>query len=450
MMDGLFRPIALLASVAVFIAAPAFAQTVQTPPAQPVQPGGATTQDTPVTPPKTAAPTGPLDSVKQVPLFGNWGPRKRLADAGVTLVARYVAEPAGNLRGYKGSGVSFVQHLNVGAVLDLGQMGLVDNATVKVVFTDRLGDGLNSTRTGAYIQNQAFYGQGKNVRFNELSYEQTFLDKRLSLKGGFYPMGNDFGGLPYTCNLTNNGNCGHPLGPIYSSNWRDDPTGQWGGRIKWTDRSGWYAQAGAYDVNPLRNKPGHGFDVGFSNDTGAFFPVEIGYVHGKSPSDYAGTYKIGAYYDTTQATKLGGAPGQMVRGRHGFLVQAAQQIWKPHPDTVRGIAIFGVATIADRDTGLFRTSYEGGASWRGITASRPDDILSVAWVEVNINSRVREAQALAGQEVQTNEQMWEVNYGVQVRPWLLVRPGVQYVIRPGGYDSRPDTAVFLCLFQATL
>jgi porin len=404
----------------------------------------------PVLPPKPPSAALPLDSVKQVPLFGDWGPRKRLAEQGVTFNGRYVLEPAANTRGYRGTGLSVVQHVDVGAVFDFGKLGIVDNGTLRIVVTDRIGNGLNSTKTGSYIQNQAFSGQGKNVRFNELSYEQTFLDARLSVKGGFYAMGNDFGKLPYTCNFTNNGNCGHPLGPVYGSGWRDDPTGQWGARLKWTDRSGWYAQAGVYDVNTLRNKPGHGFDLfSFDQTIGAFIPVEVGYNYGKTPSDYAGTVRIGAYYDTSRAS-VQGRPNTTTTGRSGVLLQAAQQVWKPHPDTLRGISVFGVATLADRKTGLFRTYFEAGASWRGLFASRPNDILSLSWTEANINSQVAAAESAAGSEVQTREQMLELNYGIQVAPWLLIRPDIQYVIRPGGYRSRPDTIVFGGHIQATL
>jgi porin len=398
----------------------------------------------------TAAAPVPLDSVKQKPLFGNWSVREKLAEKGVTFSARYVLEPAANTRGYRGTGLSVVQHVDVGASFDFGKLGIVDNGTLRIVVTDRIGDGLNGTKTGSYIQNQAFSGQGKNVRFNELSYEQTFLDVRLSLKGGFYPMGNDFGKLPYTCNFTNNGNCGHPLGPIYGSGWRDDPTGQWGIRLKWSDRSGWYAQAGVYDVNTVRNKPGHGFDLfSFDQTIGAFIPVEVGYNYGRTPSDYAGTVRIGAYYDTSRAS-VQGIPNATTTGRSGVLLQAAQQVWKPHPDTVRGVSLFGVATLSDRATGLFRTYFEAGASWRGLLAARPDDVLSFSWTEANINSRVSDAERDSGVEVQTGEQMLELNYGIQLTPWLLVRPDIQYLIRPGGYRSRPNTVVFGGHIQATL
>lgn len=44
----------------------------------------------------------------------------------------------------------------------------------------------------------------------------------------------------------------------------------------------------------------------------------------------------------------------------------------------------------------------------------------------------------------------ELNYGVQIAPWLLIRPALRYVLRPGGYGTRPDTFVFSMHIQAAL
>jgi len=388
----------------------------------------------------------PLDSVKQEPLFGGWMWRQRLAAAGVTFNARFIGEWAANREGYAGSGWDYAQHVDLGAVLDLAKLGVADSGTVRIVLSDRVGKTLQS-RTGAYIQNQAFYGQGQIARFDELSYERVFAG-RLSFKGGFYSLGNDFGGLPYVCNFSNNGHCGHPLALVYGSGWMDSPTGQWGARVKWSSADGWYAQSGVYDVTPLRKQRGYGFDLGFpGTTTGYIAPFEVGYVHGTSPSDYAGTYKVGGYYDSSHAARLG-APDDRVDGRNGFYLQGAQQVWKPESDSVRGIALFAIANVADARTGLFRSYFEAGTSWRGMFAQRPDDIASFGWVRANINSRLRELQAQTGKALQTDEQLWELNYGVQLARWLLLRPTLQYVVRPGGYAVRPDSAVFVMHLQA--
>ena len=56
-------------------------------------------------------------------------------------------------------------------------------------------------------------------------------------------------------------------------------------------------------------------------------PIEIAYQLGKNPEDYGGTYKIGAYYDTSAAPNLAD-PAVFDQGRQGLYLEAAQQIFK--------------------------------------------------------------------------------------------------------------------------
>ena len=177
--------------------------------------------------------------------------------------------------------------------------------------------------------------------------------------------------------------------------------------------------------------------------------LEVGVVHGKSPDDYFATYKAGLCRDSSNTRALGD-PSRVVDHRSGGYPQGVQQVWKPRPGVVQGIGVFGIATLNDRSTGLFRATCEAGASWRGIAASRGDDILSLGRVRLNVQDGLRHFQAAGAKPVQQDEKMVELNYGVQATPWLLIRPTVQYVIRPGAYGSRPDTSVFVLHAQETL
>ena len=390
----------------------------------------------------------PLDKVLQQPWFGSWEPRRRLAEDGVTFIAQYIGEPAWNDRGYRGAGWTYAQEVDFGAVLNLRKLGWADAGVVRVLLSDRIGTAAQQN-TGAYIQDQAYWGQGQNFRLDEVSYERSYLSDRLNVKGGFYSMGNDFGGLPYVCNFNTNGTCGHPLGPLYGSGWLDSPTGGWGTRLKWAaSSSGWYAQAGVYDVTSERKQHSQGFNLDFSNTTGVIVPMEVGYVHGKTPDDYPGTYKIDAYYDSSTVTDVANST-RKVSGRTGGYIQGAQQIWKPSSGTIEGLSVFAVASLADSDTGLFHTYYETGLSWRGPLPARHDDWVSLAWMQANINSAVRIAEERVGKPGQTNEQLIEINYTCQGTPWLLVRPALQYAVRPAGYSARPDTLIFSAHIQIT-
>lgn len=399
---------------------------------------------------QTAAPAAkPVDSIPQRPLSADWAARLWLQERGITPTARIVTATARNTAGYHGTGVATATHIDLGAVIDTGKLFGVDG-TLRLVVSDRRGRAVHDRYTGSYIQNQAFWGQGQIFRFNELSYERLFLDKQLSLKAGFYAMGNDFGGLPYVCNFNTNGQCGHPLGPVYSSGWLDNPTGQWGVRLKWNAPSGWYAQAGVYDVTPSRKSADNGWKLGMGGRTGVLLPVEVGYTQGKGADDYGGTYKVGYYLDTSDAPRLGDASGARASHRSGQYVQLAQRIWRPGDGSVRGVSVFGIATRADAATGLLHYSWEAGLNWRGPIASREDDVIGLGWTRLDVSSRLARAQALAGKPVQTNEQLFELNYGMQVAPWLILRPAVQYVTRPQGYSNRPDSWVFVLHAQATL
>jgi porin len=392
------------------------------------------------------AQTQPLDKVAQTSLFDDVAWRQKLEADGVTLVGRAYWEPAANLQGYKGAGAASAEEFDFGVTLDLKKLHWSDGGTVRILFSKRWGDAVQNEHTGAYIQNQAFWGQGQNFRLDEISYERTFLNDHLDVKGGFYSMGNDFGGLSYVCNFDNNGNCGHPLGLLYGSGWLDSPTGAWGGRLKWGAPTGWYVQAGIYDVTPERKQPQGGFDLGFEHTTGFITPVEIGYVLGKTSADYTGVYKIGFYRDSSRTPDMGD-PTHLANQRTGGYIQAAQQVWKMYPGRAQGLGIFGVATLSDPQTGLFRTTYEAGASLRG-AFGRDDDIISVTWIDLNVNDRIRQLQREEGKPLQGDEQMVEVNYGWQARRWLLIRPAIQYVIRPGAYANRPNTVVFAGHVQA--
>ncbi len=48
--------------------------------------------------------------------------------------------------------------------------------------------------------------------------------------------------------------------------------------------------------------------------------MEVGYVHGKTPDDYPGVFKIEAYYDSSTVTDVSG-PTRKVSGRTGGYVQ---------------------------------------------------------------------------------------------------------------------------------
>jgi porin len=451
-----------------FAAQPAcsWAQTAQTPPA--AAPSVATTPPTAGTanPPTLASPiqvpgaptlpvisdtTNPaaLDYVIQSPMFGDLAFRKDLADKGIDMIAHYISETMSNTRGVNGTGTAYAQQVDFGASFDLDKLGVWSDAVARFAMTDRAGRSLAADRTDSYFAYQEIFGQGQNLRFNEITIEKFLLEKDLALKVGFYPMGSDFSTLPYVCNFTNVAFCGHPQSEPVNSGWSDAPAGRWGGRIKWHITDELQVQGGVFDVNPLVTRRQDGFKLNFSGNTGVIAPIEIAYQLGKNPEDYGGTYKIGAYYDTSAAPNLAD-PAVFDQGRQGLYLEAAQQIFKTGPGNRNGLAIFGIFTVSDQNTAKFKDYYEAGWAYRGLIPNRELDILSLGWVRTDINPRLQFQEATAGSPVQTNEQLIELTYTIQVTPSLQFRPDVQYDIRPGATSTHPNTWVFGFQVKLTL
>lgn len=389
-----------------------------------------------------------MDSVLQRPLFGDWGLRKDLSRRGIDLVAHYISETAANTAGIGGTGTDYAQQVDIGASFDLGKLGVWSGAIARLALSDRAGHSL-ADRTGSFFAYQEIYGQGQNLRIDEISLEKNLLGGGLALKAGFYPLGNDFATMPYVCNFTNVAICGHPQSLPTNSGWSDGPAGRWGGRAKWAITDSIHLQIGLFDVNPEVTRAQDGFKLSLSGSTGFMVPVEISYQLGTKPEDYAGTYKVGGYYDSSAAPDLAN-PALALGSRSGYYLEASQQIFKTGPGLRNGLAIFGIFTSGDRDTAKFKFYYEAGCAYRGLIPGRELDLLSVGWVRTDVNPRLQMREAATGTALLTNEQLVEFNYTAQVAPWLQIRPGVQYDVRPGAASTHPNTWVYGLQIKATL
>ena len=287
------------------------------------------------------------------------------------------------------------------------------------------------------------------MRFNEISIEKFLLAQKLALKAGFYPMGNDFGQLPYLCNFINDALCGHPITLFDNSAWADAPAGRWTGRIKYHITDELQFQTAVVDANPRYTGSHEGFKLNFSGNTGVIVPAELKYQIGKNPADLGGTYNLGGYYDTSARPDLVN-PAKSDEGLYGLYLEAAQQIIKWGPEHTEGLALFGVFTVSDQNTAKFKNDYEAGFASRGVFPGRDLDILSLGWVRVEINPRFQFREEETNSPIQTSEQLVELNYAFQLTLSLFFRPGIQYDVRPGATSTHPNTWIFAFHIQLTL
>ncbi len=391
-------------------------------------------------------------------MTGDWGgTRSALEARGVSLRGGYLSESAANPVGGLSQGFAYAHQVEAGFDLDLGKLLALPGGKLHATFTERTGQSLASQSIGSIISVQEVFGSGQNVRLAELSYEQSLFENRLTAKLGWIHASDDFATSPIYCHFQNNGFCGQ-IGIVINSGFTIFPTGSWGSVVKVGVRDDVYVQAGIYEVNPTLSLAPNGFKLGTSGATGVIMPGEIGWQPLLGPASLPGHYRMGGYYDTSDAPYLGspiGGPQSTARGRWGFYLQADQMIYRPSAGSDRGLTAFAVVAYAGPDTALLQSFWQVGFLQKGTFAGRDHDTIGLAVNYSRISSQLVAAQTLANAtvpasvSVQSAETTIELNYRVQLTPWSTLMPNIQYVMQPNAVSTIPNALVLGAQMKVT-
>jgi porin len=387
-------------------------------------------------------------------MTGDWGgTRSTLEAKGITFRAGYLSESAANPVGGLRQGSAYTHQVDAGFDLDLDRLIGLPGGKFHLLFTERAGQSLAATSIGSIISVQEVFGSGQNVRLAEMSYEQSLLQDRLNAKLGWIHASDDFASSPLFCYFQNNGFCGQ-VAIVINSGFTIFPSGSWGSVVKANVREDFYLKAGIYEVNPTLPLAPNGFKLGTSGATGVIVPGEIGWKPLLGPAALPGHYRLGGYYDTSNASYLGspiGGPQSTMRGRWGFYFQADQMIHRQgrgaKPGEDRGLTVLGVAAYAGPDTALLQTYWQFGFLQRGTFAGRDQDTIGLAVSQVRVSSQLVGAQNLANAQipnsvtVQSAETAIELNYRAQLTPWSTIMPNIQYVMQPNAVTTIPNALV---------
>jgi porin len=389
-------------------------------------------------------------------LLGDWGGWKsRLADEGIDVGADYTAEEAWNPLGGKRQGARHADQWKLDATFDMARLAHRPGAKLYVSVTQRDGRNLSADTIGNEVQVQEIHGDGQTFRLSDLWYQQTFAAGHAEVRFGRVHPGDDFAYAP--CDYQNLAFCARPYPLLVDAGWIDFPASVWGGRIKFMSGP-WYAETGAYQVDPEYQKSGHGWDLDFGGTTGVLVPAEIGVLPRLGDQRLPGSYKIGVYYDSSDAPDLfrdvrggpaasTGLPPLMHGGRYGGYFMAQQQVTQRTPGSAQGISVFLDATLGDRGTAPIRDSLSLGAWYKGPFASRPVDQAEVAIGRFAFNPRLADAERLLEARgtgaggVQGAETDLIAQYNAQVTKWLVLGPNLQFIIHPDGRRDIDDALV---------
>jgi porin len=413
------------------------------------------TDDKPVSPDVSGNITAGTQTPPPATLTGEWGGlRTRLRDGGIDLTLGYTSEAAYNASGGDRQRVRETGQFTFGTALDTDKLIGLPGGTLKVDITYRRGKDLGAgANLGVLQQVQEVYGRGQTWRLTDFYYQQSFANGHVDLKLGRLTQGGDFGA--FSCEYMNLSFCGSPPGNLVGDYWYNWPISVWAARLRVKNDNA-YFMVGAYEINP-RNLD-NTFTIGhFHGATGVMVPVAFGYTPRLGAAGLPGSYKLGAWYNSSNADDLlldinrqpravTGLSPLRRDGRYGFYAQFQQQLTGTAEDspsgrkTTKGLVAFLNVTQADRETSAVDNQIAAGIFYTGLLPFRPHDDFEFAVARTNVNGRSLGALPV-GNTRPNAEYAAEIDYGLHATGWLIVRPNVQYVIDPGGYSDRKDVVI---------
>ncbi|RYC33995.1 carbohydrate porin [Lichenibacterium minor] len=387
------------------------------------------TSASPTTP--TGLPPGTLD-------FGN----------GITMLANYTSESAGNPVGGIRQGVRYADQFFFGTDIDLQKLAGVSGAFLHGIFTQRDGHSLSNDLIGNSISVQEIYGGGQTYRLTYLSLEKKLFDDRVDVEVGRIPGQTAFLGSPYYCNFQNNSVCGSPTVAFTDTNFTYFPAPTWAGVLKTQLTDRYFFNVGAYQVAPestTRADHGVGF---FAPSTGFNVPFELGYATSFKNDPYPRHYGVGAIIDRSTYTDaafdrqggspvLTGLPGVQRFGRTAAYGRFDQYLYRPDLASPRGLSVFALAIAGTGGHQVEDYEFELGGVYLGPFASRPLDSLDVVvstqhYSDIGV-AGIRASRIAAGlstNDIDRQQTFLELNYGIQVAPYARLTPNIQYILGP--------------------
>ena len=308
-------------------------------------------------------------------------------------------------------------------------------------------EGLDASSVGSVFGTSDDAGGDRTIDVTEFWYEQALLDDRvrvrigkIDLTGGFEHKGcpvafdcNAFAG-DETTQFLNSALVNNPTIPF--------PDNGIGMAVYVVPADGWYVAAGIADAQADAREMG--FNTAFDRRDDFFSIFETGLVLDLPSANgpLAGACRLGMWYDPQPKARWDGSGNK--RDDTGFYLSLDQVLLRERadPDDTQGLGVFARFGCADEKVNPVRTFWSAGCQYQGLIPGRDDDVLAVAV------ARGRLTDEPGAGFTAKYETIMEAYYGIQVAPWLVVSPHIQYVADPGGIDGVPNAVIMGVRVQA--
>ncbi len=400
-----------------------------------------------ITPAQPVVPPGYLFNLQP------WGADlgRTLQNYGVYVTGRTINEGFDNISGGIKQGPLYEGYTSLGLDFDTHKLlGLPKGGGVHFLVSGLQGQPYWNYSGSVFAFNRV-WTYNDAVRLNGLSYEQKLFNDKVDISFGRMPLGFEFDAGEIYC-LFVNGLCTFPPGLTYGKGNPAYLTASYAALVKVALPQHFYFNVGAYADQPDLSTVGHydwpGRDWDVDNLTGVTVPMQVGYSTDFTNDPLPRAYSIGGFIDTGHYADpyynnagedrlLYGGAARSEHGKTGIWLQAQQMVWRPDPDSTRGLTLFGGANFRTSGDYAIDNDYFAGALLRGTFASRPNDTIGLMGMMITENGAYTKTLidklALADvsqYSISSNEPFVELNYGMAVAPGVTFKPFFQYIWNP--------------------
>ena len=369
-------------------------------------------------------------------LTGDWGGARGAAATGGFAFEGLARIDAFRNRGAIRDGSRHVTHLDLKLRMDLDKAAGWSGGSAMINLLHDGSWGPNAQLVGSQMGvSNVEVGAPTTARLFQAWLQQSFLDDRLALLGGLYPIDSEF----FTVD-----SAGVFLGPQYGTPadlaLTRGPSifnnSAFGLRARWNLAPTLNAMAAVLDGIPNDPARPRATAIRFARGDGSFGIAELGWLPEADNDKFQGHAKaaLGLWgYSARVAdqrdTDLAGNPLQ--RRQHGGYLLGERTLLRLDADGGRFLSGFARYTWGDGDSTPVKNSLNLGLHLKGPLASRPDDVLGVAWTRAGMSPKWRDVQAVPA-DTWTAEEALELTWRATLTPWLAVQPTLQTIRHPGG------------------
>jgi porin len=416
-------------------------------------------------------------------LTGDWGgARSRLAAKGVEFAAVYTGECLANVQGGARTGALYQGLVRMDANLDIEKAGGWEGGVFHASGLWIQGSEDNARNDIAGMTGEKFLEPSNisafdTVRLYELWLEQSFLEERLSIRGGQLALDERLICSDYACVFIG-ATHGWPafMSALIPSGGPAYPIAGTGVMVTGRPNEQFELMGVVVDGDvgdqSTESRSGTHFGMGHRNGVLALFEAVWRRNHEKGAIGLSGELKIGGWFhsgdfndlrlDTLgrsledDGTLSGLASTGVARshsGNGGFYFNVDQMLWREKTEGDEGLAFYcRAAPWMPEDRNPVEFYAAGGLTYKGLLPARDQDICGVAVSYVALSDRLKDLQrdantitALGGTPntlgngpVPDYEMALEATYRIALTPWWTFQPDFQYIFHPGGSTALED------------